>query len=117
MASSHNDGVPSSQIWYVKVSSPTNPRSGVYVIVPSGFNTTLPLAGSVTDPGVTVIISPSGSKSFDNTTIATGIPASVVAVSLFATGGLFTSFIGISDTSITTFAVSQACGVPSSHIV
>ena len=61
VAVEHSTGVPSSQISYVKVSSPSNPGSGVYVNVPSPLSTTVPFAGSVTLPGVTVIVSPSGS--------------------------------------------------------
>ena len=79
----------------------------MYVTVPSGLITTVPFAGSVTEPGVTVIGSPSGSKSLAKTTIATGIPTSVLAVSLFAIGASLSGPL-IGNTSITTVAVSQA---------
>ena len=52
--------------------------------VPSGFTVTLPLVGCVFP--VTVMVSPSGSKSFTNTLPSTGVPVSVIAVSSFATG-------------------------------
>ena len=100
----------------MNVSSPTNPASGVYVIVPSAFSTTVPLAGSLAEPGVTVNAFPSGSKSFDNTTMSTDSPDSVVAISLLATTSLISVF-GSANTSIVTVAVSQACGTPSSQMV
>jgi hypothetical protein len=58
---------------------------------------------------------PSISKSLASTTIVTGFAPSVVAVSLLAVTVLSASTTG--STSILKIAVSQACGVPSSHTV
>ena len=77
------------------------------MIVPLGLTVTEPLAGSVTEPGVIVNVSPSGSKSLAKTTTLTGFPASVVTASLLATTSLL-SKEGFFSTSIVTVAVSQA---------
>ena len=98
------------------MSSPINKGSGVYVIVPSAFTVTVPLAGSVTEPVVIVNTSPFGSKSFDKTEIVIGVPTSVITASLFATTLLLVS-VGFCSTLIVTIAVSHACGVPLSHTV
>ena len=109
-------GVPLSQIWYVKVSSPSKPGVvGVYVIVPSGLRVAVPLAGVDTEAGVMVKVSPSISKSLASTTTVTGLVPSVVAVSLLAVTVLSPSTTG--STSILNIAVSQAWGVPLSHTV
>ncbi len=65
---------------------------------------------------VTIMGSPSGSKSLTNTLPFTGVFISVIAVSGFAIGA---SFLGspIGSTSMYTVAVSQAIGVPLSQIV
>ena len=80
--------------------------------VPSGFTTTVPLVGSVFP--VTIIVSPSGSKSLEITVPDTGVSTSVVLVSSLATGGSLPE-VGIGATSIVTVAVSQAIGLPASH--
>ncbi len=114
MAVSHNAGVALSQIVYSNVSIPSNPGFGVYVYSPLGAIVTVPFVGSVFS--VTEIVSPSsGSKSFTNTFPSTGTSISVTFTSLIATGGSF-PIIGSSTIVMVTFAVSQAIGLPPSHI-
>ena len=65
---------------------------------------------------VTVIVSPSGSKSLEITGIVIGVPSGVVAVSALAIGASFSGPL-TGNTSMYTVAVSHACGLPSSQIV
>jgi hypothetical protein len=55
---------------YVKVSVPSNPSTGVYRTVPSGWIAAEPCCGWVTLS--TVSASPSGSPSFERTSTSTG---------------------------------------------
>ena len=61
-----------------------NPLSGVYVTVPSGFSTAVPLAGWVTP--VTLSGSSLGSVSLASTSSVTGVSSGVVPASSTACG-------------------------------
>ena len=96
VAVSHAAGVALSHIVYVNVSSPTKSVFGVYSKVPSGLITNTPLDGFVF--AVTVIGSPSGSKSLESTLPSIGVLISVTPVSAFAIGGSFLLVVGITST-------------------
>ena len=97
----------------MKESGPSKPGFGVYVNVPLGFITRVPLVGLVLE--VTVKLFPSGSVSLVNTFPLTGVSIGVLTASSFATTS-FVMFVGF--TYIVTVAVSQAAvGVTSSQIV
>ena len=89
---------------------------GVYVNVPLLFNTTLPFNGAWIGVVVTVCVWPCGSVSFNNTLPLTGTFFVVLAASSLA----YVWFVpgdGDAVTVTVTFAVSQATGVPLSHIL
>ena len=72
--------------------TPLKPASGVKRILFASI-AVVPLAGS--DTSVMVSGSPSGSVSFASTSISTGTASGVVAVSLTALGGLFSSALTV----------------------
>ena len=87
---------------YLKLSSPENPESGVYITRLFTLTWVVPCFADPNSRSDTLKLSLSGSLSLASTSITTSWFTRVSLVSFFATGGL----LGISLTVIKTFAVA-----------
>ena len=86
------NGIPLSQISYVKLSTPSKPGVGTYVIIPLFKSIdTVPFTGEVITFNVFQSNSPSTLVSFERTSIVTGVLMGVSKRSDIATGASFTA--------------------------
>ena len=78
------------------------------MIVPSALRVAVPCAGAVSEPTLTVSVSPSGSVSLLSTATSMAVPFEVLAVSSVAVGtGFVMVQIKVSDTvAVPSFAVT-----------